>query len=205
MMNDLFDFSRKPEDIFVYIPLTLNRDYLVEIINRHLGEQNQILHVKTENVCADMFGGVACSGATVISMQVKLSNGKTLNLAAKILSPDPVNLFKIDCRFDSRIVEIRWTDWWGRRGKPWSPNVYDTVLNLIQREFWIIREFYPQIGWPDVPESEWGRFSLDADRLRLLVETVAEMHAESAMNIMELQRLFPEPGIRQVVYVSSLI
>jgi hypothetical protein len=120
-----------------------------------------------------------------------------LNLAAKILSPDPVNLFKIDCRFDSRIAEIRWTDWWGRRSKPWSPNVYDTVLNSAQREFWILREFYPQIGWPDVPESEWGHFNLDADRLRLLVETVAEMHAESALNIIELQQLFPEPGIRQ--------
>jgi hypothetical protein len=38
MMNELMDFSRKPEDFFVHIPPALNRDYLVEIISRHLGE-----------------------------------------------------------------------------------------------------------------------------------------------------------------------
>ncbi len=66
----------------------------------------------------------------------------------------------------------------------------------MQREFWILREFFPRIGWQDVQESEWGNFSLDHGRLRQIVETVAEMHAESGHAIEELRQLFSEPGIK---------
>ena len=196
-MSELLDFPRQPDDLFVFIPPALNRDYLEDVLSRYLGEPIRILEAKSENVRAGYYGGVACSGATVVSVQLDLSNGETLDLAAKILSPDPVNLFKIDCRYDSRIAEMRWTEWWGSRGKPWAPTIYGTRLDPKRREFWILREFYPQIGWADVPETEWGHFSLDAGRLRIMVETVAEMHAESAQAIEELRRLFPEPGIRQ--------
>ena len=196
-MNDLLNFSRGADDLFVHIPPALSREYLEAILSRYRGESIRILEAKSENVRAGYYGGVACSGATLLSLRLVLSNGDPMHLAVKILSPDPVNLFKIDCRYDSRIAEIRWTEWWGSREKPWAPTVYGTRLEPARREFWILREFYPQIGWADVPETEWGHFSLDAGRLRLMVETVAEMHAESTQAIEELRRLFPEPGIRQ--------
>jgi len=196
-MNNLLAFPREPDDLFVHVPLTLNQDYLEEILSRYLGEPVRILQVQSENVRAGYYGGVACSGSTVVSVRLDLSNGKEMHLAVKILSPDPVNLFKIDCRYDSRIAEIRWTNWWGGREKAWAPIVYDTHMDLEQREFWILREFFPQIGWPDVTETEWGHFGLEDVRLRLMVETVAEMHAESTLAIEELRRLFSEPGIRQ--------
>ncbi len=196
-MNDYLEFPRDSDDLFVYLPPAMNRLYLEQAISRFLGEPVKILQVKTNNLRAGYYGGVACSGATVLSVLFNLSNGDATNLAVKILSPDPVNLYKIDCRFDSRIAEIRWTDWWGKRGKPWVPRVYDTNFNLMRREFWILREYFPQIGWPNVPETEMGHFNLDNDCLRLMVETVAEMHAESALRIEELRQLFPEPGNRQ--------
>ena len=71
-----------------------------------------------------------------------------MDVVAKILSPCAVNVFKPDCRFGSRTREVRWAAWWGRQDVTWAPVVYDTRADVRSREFWIIQEYFPQIGWP---------------------------------------------------------
>ncbi len=188
--------ERQPGDLFVWMPDRLNGDFVQHVVGERLGRPVHVRDCRVTNLCSGMFGGTACSGATVLHIRLDLHEGESIDLVAKILSPDPVNLYKIDCRFDSRISEVRWSEWWGQRDRAWLPRVYDTHLDIDRREFWIVREHLPQIGWPDVTVSNWGHFKLTGPRLLRLIETLAEVHADSAKAIDELLGLLPGDGIR---------
>jgi hypothetical protein len=128
---------------------------------------------------------------------LQLSDGHRLDVVAKILSPAELNLFKIDHRFDAREAEVRWARWWGQQDVPFVPVVYDARGDRTSREFWIIQEFFPQVGWPDVPGTRDKAFPADLGRLGDLFSHAAEIHAHSARGINELRALFPAEGIRQ--------
>jgi len=124
-------------------------------------------------------------------LSLVLQDGDTVDLAAKILSPDAVNLFKIDCHFDSREEEIAWARWWGQQDVAFAGRVYGTRCSRRFREFWIIQEYFPSIGWEDVAVSGLKHFVAEPDRLRLLSEHAADIHAHSRQHIDQLMALFP--------------
>jgi hypothetical protein len=81
-MSDFLNLAREADDLFVHIPPALNQDYLEDVLSRYLDEPVRILEAKSENVRAGYYGGVACSGATVASVRLELSNGQVLHLLA---------------------------------------------------------------------------------------------------------------------------
>jgi hypothetical protein len=184
-------------DAFVYVPPRLSLAYLASILSRKRGCDIQLSGCVATNLCAHKWGGVSNSGATVLRLSLTLDDGHNLDLVAKILSPDPVNLFKVDRRFSSRLAEIAWAAWWGQQDVDFVPVTYDTRADLRAREFWIIREYFPQIGWPGfdaAKEKGMGHFSADAGRLRALMGHIALLHAYSRLRIEELESIFPIGG-----------
>ena len=172
------------DDVFVHVPPRLNLAYLADVLSRRLGRDITIADCATTNLCANNWGGVSCSGATVLRLSLTLDGGDTLDLVAKILSPDPVNLFKIDIRFSSRLAEVAWADWWGKQNVMWVPVTYDTRADMRAREFWIIQEYFPRVGWPGF-DADY--FPADTGRLRKLMRQVALLHAHSKPRIEELR------------------
>jgi len=182
------------DDVFVHVPPGLDLAHIAHAISRRLRREIAISDCATTNLCAKNWGGVSNSGATVLRLSLNLDGGDTLDLVAKILSPDSVNLSKIDCRFSSRLVEVAWAEWWGRQDVPWVPVIYDTRADIHAREFWIIHEYFPQVGWPgfDPTESKgMGQFSADADWLRKLIRQVALLQAYSKTRIEEIRGILP--------------
>ena len=76
---------------------------------------------------------------------------------------------------------------------PWVPVVYDTRLDRKSREFWILREYFQQVGWGGIkiqkPEDR-EFFARDLEKLRTLFRQVAVLHAYSGNRIDNLVKLF---------------
>jgi hypothetical protein len=184
---------------FVYIPRGFDQAYLEGALSRALGQSIIISSCRVTNLCAWQDGGVSNSGATVLRLSLDLADGTSFDVKAKILSPDAVNLFKPDCRFDARLSEIAWARWWGEQDVSFVPIVYDTRADITAREFWTLEEYFPQVGWPgyraETPKG-MGHFSADMSRLRALFEQVAVLHAHSRVKMHELRPLFSGSGIR---------
>jgi len=182
----------------VFLPSRLNRQYLEQALSRSLGRDIAIAGCTTTNLCRDKHGGVSNSGATVLRLSLELRDGPALDLVAKILCPDAVNVNKPDCHFDSRVAEVAWAEWWSRQGVPWVPVVYDVRSDVRAREFWITQEWFPQIGWPGWARegSEgMGEFSSSPENLRALFRQVAALHAHSNGKIQELLQIFAPEGL----------
>ena len=194
--TDLIAVPPSRDDTFVCLPRGLNRQYLGFILSRTLSHEVSVSHCSAVNLCAGNFGGVSNCGATVLHLSLQLSSGDTKEVVAKILSPAELNLFKVDHRFDAREAEIQWARWWGQQPVPFVPVVYDTRAERASREFWIIQEYFAQVGWRDVPGASDKAFPADTDRLAALFRHAADLHAHSARHIDELRTLFPEMGIR---------
>jgi hypothetical protein len=88
------------------------------------------------------------------------------------------------------VAEIAWAKWWGEQGVPWVPRVYATRLDRTAREFWILQEYFPQVGWADAVLENAKLFN--NNRGRLLLNHAADLHAHSRERIDELLRLFPD-------------
>lgn len=195
---------RGPDHDFVYVPPTLNRAYLGQVLSRALGRDVSLSRCTATNLCADHHGGVSHSGATVLRVSPASGSsetldpeaGETLDLVVKILSPDAVNLFKCDRRFDSRLAEIAWAAWWGRQNVPFVARIYDTRASVQTREFWIVQECLPQVGGLEGGDDPAKRFAVSSPRLYQLFETVARLHAHSRKRMTELLAQFSGPDIR---------
>ena len=199
MKNELIRLLNAENGDFVFIPPSLNHQYIETVLSDFLGKDLTISECKTTNLCSTKFGGVSNSGATTLRLSLELSDGKPLDILAKILSPDSVNIFKIDHRFNSRIDEINWARWWGKQDVPWVPLVYDTRADLDSREFWILREYFPRVGWCSPSAHEPGstdNFSGSLEQLRILFKQVAALHAYSRQRKNELLGLFSGNGDR---------
>jgi hypothetical protein len=131
----------------------------------------------------------------VLRLVLEWASGGSLNVVVKILSLDAVNLFKCDCRFDSRLAEIAWARWWGEQDVPYVARFYDTRADMQSRVFWIVLEHFSQVGWPDI-SSDAKRLPADEQRLYPLFETVARLHGHSRNRINELLTLFAGPHIQ---------
>jgi len=193
-MMKMISVPHSSDDVFVHVPPRLDLAYLADVLSEKLGRDITIAGCATTNLCANNWGGVSCSGATVLRLSLTLDGGDALDLGAKILSPDPVNLFKVDIRFSSRLAEVAWADWWGKQNVPWVAAIYDTRADMRAREFWIIQEYFPQVGWPGFDATKpkgTGHFSVDTGRLRKLMRQVALVHAHSRPRIEELRGILP--------------
>ena len=188
--------SRSKDHVFVYVPPGLDRPYLEQVLSRSLSRDVLISSCKTTNLCASAWGGVSNSGATVLRLSLDLGRAGPFDVVVKILSPDPVNLFKGDYLFDSRISEVAWARWWGQQGVPFVVKVYGTRADPGRRTFWILQEYLPQVGWRDVPVEGMKHFATDQHRLQQLFAQVAVLHAYSRIQIDELLSLFSGKGIR---------
>ena len=187
--NDLIKVACEEDHTFVYIPPRLSRQYLEEVLSDSLGRSVSILSCRTTNLCASVWGGVSHSGSTVLRLSIELGAGDCLDVAAKILCPDSVNLFKPDMRFSARMAEVAWAKWWGEQDVSWVPEVHATRSDATAREFWILQEYFPQVGWPDATQENAKFF--DSNRGRLLLSHAADLHAYSRERIDELLGLFP--------------
>jgi hypothetical protein len=187
---------RREDHDFVYLPPALDRATLERVVSRALGRDVALVRCTTTNLCAGQWGGVSNSGATVLRLTLELEQGEPLDVVAKILSPDAVNLFKCDCRFDSRLAEIAWARWWGEQGVPYVARVYDTRADVQARALWIVQEALAQPGWSDASGDPMKHFSGDERRLQRLFETVARLHGHSRTRIDELLSLFAGPRIQ---------
>jgi hypothetical protein len=181
--------AREPADVFVHVPSRLNLPYLEGVLSRARGRDVRIARCETTNLCGGKWR-VSNSGATVLRLGLTLSDGERLDLVAKFLSPDPLNLFKIDVRFSARLAEVAWAAWWAKHNVPWVPVTYDTRSDVPAREFWILHEYFPQVGWRGMAQKELRSDSPGADNLRCLLRQAAALHAHSRMRIDELRALF---------------
>jgi hypothetical protein len=176
---------------FTHVPPRLDVAYLESVLSQSTGRDVGIADCTLTNLCADNWGGVSDSGATVIRLSLTLQEGEPVDLVAKILSPGAVNLFKIDCEFDSREEEVAWAQWWGQQDVPFVGRIYATRCNRESREFWTIQEYFPFIGGEDVSVSGLKNFVTEPRRLRLLFEHAADIHAHSRDHIAELKAVLP--------------
>jgi hypothetical protein len=192
----VIELSRSKDHVFVYVPPGLDQPYLEQALSRSLSRDVSISSCKTTNLCASAWGGVSNSGATVLRLSLDLGHIGPFDVVAKILSPDPVNLFKGDYLFDSRISEVAWAQWWGQQGVPFVAKVYGTRADPSTRTFWILQEYFAQVGWPDVPVEGMKPFITDLPRLQRLFAQVAVVHAYSRGQIDELSSLFSGRGTR---------
>ena len=193
-MKATISVPRSADSAFIHVPPRLDVPYIEGVLRRRLGGDAKVSDCAVTNLCAKNWGGVSNSGATVLRLSLQLDDGKTIDLVAKILSPDSVNLFKIDRRFSSRLAEVAWAEWWGQQNVSWVPATYDTRADREAREFWIIQEYVGQVGWPGFDPGKpkgMGRFSADKDRLRGLLRQVAVLQAHSRLRIDELRSMFP--------------
>lgn len=79
-------------------------------------------------------------GATLLHLALDLSDGRSLDLVAKVLSPDATNSFTADRRSDSRRWEAALMRWWGDQAVPNVPEVLDTRADAPAHEYWVLRE-----------------------------------------------------------------
>ncbi len=114
--NDFIRVACEEDHTFVYIPARLNRPYLEQVLSDSLRRKVAIRSCQTTNLCASVWGGVSHSGATVLRLSMALDDGDHLDVVAKVLCPDSVNLFKLDRRFSGRVAEIAWPKLRGRSG-----------------------------------------------------------------------------------------
>jgi len=178
----VIELAGSGQHAFVHIPPRLDVTYLEGVLSRSLDRPTAITACKATNLCAWNEWGVSNSGATVLRLDLDLVDGTSTTVKAKILSPDTINPFKPDCRFDARLPEIAWARWWGKQGVSFAPIVYDTRADPAAREFWIVEEFFPQVGWSDFPADVpkgMGHFRANPDRLTTLFEHVAQLHSYS--------------------------
>lgn len=191
--------SDSDKQAFVYIPHSFNVPYLEEALSHALNKDIAIAGCRTTNLCAWNDWGVSNSGATVLRLGLDLKDGRSLDVKAKILSPDVVNVFGPDCRFDARLSEIAWAKWWGEQGVSFVPTIYDTRVNCTTREFWILEEYFTQVGWhgftSDAPKG-MGHFSTGLNTLKTLFEHVATLHAYSHKQSAALLERFSGSTIR---------
>jgi hypothetical protein len=190
---------------FVYVPSGLDTSYLESVVSRVTGREVGIASCVTTNLCVGNWGEVSNSGATVLRLSLTLQDGDVLDLVVKILSPDAVNLFKIDCRFDARQQEIAWSRWWGRQNVPFVSRIYDTRCDPVAREFWILQEYFPTIGWDDVPVAGMKHFVTTRDRLLRLFGHAADIHAYSRNHIGELKTLLPASTPAETLDILSSV
>ena len=62
------------------------------------------------------------------------------------------------------------------------------------REFWIIHEYFPQVGWPGFDATKPkgpGHFSAEKDQLHTLMHHVALLHAYSSLRIEKIRSILP--------------
>lgn len=199
MNNELIMLPDFGNDSFVFVPSSLNYPYLNDVISRSLGKELIVSRCIVTNLCPDQFGRVSNSGATLLRLSLEFGDGKSLDMVAKILSPDSVNIFKIDRQFNSRIDEIAWAEWWGRQNVSWVPVVYDARADSIRREFWILREYSPEVGWCAAPTGKPGaidHFFGNMEQLRILFKQVAVLHSYSRNRINDLSQIFSANGER---------
>ena len=179
--------------VFARIPPSLDARYLESVFSRSTGKERRITDCTVTNLCAGQWGGVSNSGATVIRFDITFAGGGNVALVAKILSPDAVNLFKIDTEFDSRREEVQWAQWWGEQNVSFAGRVYDTRFRQESRDFWILQECFPSVGWDDIPMSGMKDFVAEAERLQLLFDHAAELHGYSQSHIVDLKSRLPPP------------
>lgn len=197
-MTNMFISLPDPErDVFVHIPRSFDVPYLERVISRSLARDVSVSGCRAANLCACNWGKVSCSGATVLRLSLTLSDGASLEMVAKILPPDPVNLFKIDCQFDCRLADVAWAKWWGQQGVPFVGAIYDTRADIESREFWILQECFPTVGWSDAVKLGAKDFTADENRLRCVYEHAADLHAHSRNRIADLLLIFDRGGIHQ--------
>jgi hypothetical protein len=192
--SDTLMIPHDSSSVFIHVSPRLTVRYLESVLSRNCRRDVAIVACTATNLCASNWGGVSNSGATVLRLSLVLEGGDRLDLAAKILSPDSVNLFLVDCRFSSRLAEVAWAQWWGTQDVDWVPVIYDTRSDIQTREFWIIQEFFPHVGWPGFDPSkpkDMGHFSAQAEQLHALFHQIAMLHAHSRKKISELRQLFP--------------
>jgi len=126
---------------------------------------------------------VSNSGATVLRLAIELADGHSVDLVLKVLSPDSVNIFKIDRRFDARSWETALMRWWGEQSIPQLPVVYDTRADHLTREYWILHEYFPCVGWTRSGQT------VDRASQERLMGHVAVLHAHSRSRLEELRAL----------------
>ena len=105
-LSEAITIPCEPSGIFIYIPASLTPQYISDVISKYFGRQTIVCSYKAESLCANNELRVSNSGATVLKLSLLLSNGETLNVVAKILSSEVLNLFKLDKFFASRINEL---------------------------------------------------------------------------------------------------
>ncbi len=172
----------QPENLseYVHIPRGVTLEYLQEHLGRELGYDPTIRQCKLSNLCASNDMRVSNSGATVLRLAIDLADGSSLDCALKVLSPDSVNIFKIDRRFEARFWETALMRWWGEQQIPQIPIVYDVRSDSTAREYWILQEYFPYVGI-----SQSGQPADNASRERL-IDHVAALHAYSGSRTKEL-------------------
>ena len=166
---------------YVYIPRGLSLGYLQGVLRRALGDSITISGCTAFNLCTGNDERVSDSGATVLHFVLDLSDGRVFQLVAKVLSPDSVNIFKIDRRFEARRWEVALIRWWGKQDIPHIPAIYNTRADASSREYWILYEYFPRVGWSA------GRAGT-ADVVQL-AEHIAYLHAYSRQRLEELGSL----------------
>jgi hypothetical protein len=197
MKQQMIDVAWNSRDAFMHVPPRLDLRYLESVLCRARGRDDAIVACTATNLCATNRGGVSNSGATVLRLSLYLGGGDCIDLVVKILSPDSVNLFKVDCRFSSRVAEVAWAEWWGKQDVDWVPVIYDTRSDTRSREFWILQEYLPRVGWPGFDPAKpkgTGSFTAQAEQLHAMFRQIAVMHAYSRKRIAELRGLFPPDG-----------
>ena len=152
-------------------------------MSRVIEGDTTITRCTTSNLCASKDLRVSDSGATVLRLTIELADGWSVDVVLKVLSPDSVNIFKIDEKFRARKWEIALMRWWGEQGIPQIPIIYDTRAEHTAREYWILHEYFPHIGWAKKGKSG------DIAAMECLMEHVACLHAYSRKRIEELRAL----------------
>jgi hypothetical protein len=169
---------------YVYIPRSLNLDYLQSVLARTLAGDAAVSRYEVSNLCTSNEMRVSHTGATVLRIALKLADGRTMDLVAKVQCPDSVNIFKIDRRFSLRLWETAVMRWWGEQDIPHVPVVYDTCAESSSREYWVLQEYFPTIGWSSK--------DIETEDMLGLFEHVAYLHAYSRDKIQEIYGLCPE-------------
>jgi hypothetical protein len=174
---------------FMYIPKGLTLGHVERVLSAHRKTDVRIVSCREANLCLTNWGHVSCSGSTVLRLSLTLDEG-SVDVVVKILSPDAVNLFKVDRCFESRLFELTLVRWWSEQSVPYAPVVYDTRMDVTARELWFITEHFPSVGWGDRPERD-KCFGNDVLKLEQLMDHVADLHAYTHSRMDELLALFP--------------
>jgi hypothetical protein len=163
-------------------------DYVQEALARTLDGDVSVAECNASNLCASYAMRVSNSGATVLRLSLELADGRTMNVVLKVLSVDSCNIFKIDRCFDARQWETALMRWWGDQGLPQLPVVYDVRSEPLAREYWILYEYFPHVGWTHTDEEP------DVAAMERVVEHAAFFHAYTRDRLDQLQALQPDDG-----------